>query len=101
LVEDVVVSLFSEGYQIKRDVPISGANPADEFICKYVIFDSENKIKLMIATIPHNGDRNRRYYNFKAVCIASDIPFVNFFTHMANERTYVEERIKSALQLTK
>ena len=95
-IDDVVTSIFSKGYDVKRDMPLSGKED-DECRCSYIIFDEEDNIKMMIQVVPHNGNRNRKYYNIKKVCEVNDIKFLTFYTHMPNEKSYVEERIKKAL----
>ncbi len=52
---------------------------------------------LMIMVTDHNRERNRAYNGAKQACANSGVKFMNFFTHMPNERSYVVNRIKSAL----
>ena len=95
-IDEVVTSLFDVGYDVKRNMPLSGKDD-DECKCSYIIFDDEDNIKMIIQLVTHNGDRNRIYYNIKKVCEVNNIKFLPFYTHMTNERSYVEERIKAAL----
>ncbi len=94
-IDDVVNYLFKAGYCIRTNMSLNGQD--DGYKCSYVIFDEEDNIKMIIQVVPHNGDKNRGYYNLKKVCEVNNIPFVNFYTHMTNDRAYVEERIKSKL----
>lgn len=95
-IENVVNSLFKgEEYCIRTNMALNGQE--DGYKCSYVIFDEEDNIKMIIQLVPHNGDKNRGYYNLKKVCEVNNIPFVNFYTHMKNDKAYVEERIKSKL----
>ena len=94
-IEEVVSSIFAEGYDIKRNMSLSGEE--DDYKCSYIIFDSNENLKMIIQVVPHNGQNNRFYYNLRKICEENNIKFVNFYSHMTNEKSYVEERIKAAL----
>lgn len=53
--------------------------------------------KMMIMVTEHNRDNNRAYRYAKQACENAGVPFLNFFTHMPNEKEYVINRIKNAL----
>ncbi|MDR1776190.1 MAG: hypothetical protein LBS17_07110 [Actinomycetes bacterium] len=47
-----------------------------------------------VVLVEHNRDRNAAYLNSKAAAAAAGLPFINFYTHMPNERGFVINRIK-------
>ena len=46
---------------------------------------------------PHNRDNNLAFRNAKQACQAAGVPFINFYSHLPNEREYVVTRIRSML----
>ncbi|MDR1710777.1 MAG: hypothetical protein LBR58_02810 [Propionibacteriaceae bacterium] len=48
----------------------------------------------MVMLTPHNRDNNAAFKGAKAAAAAAGVPFINFYTHMANERSYCVERIR-------
>lgn len=65
--------------------------PYDYCLC------ANGRIAAAIMLTDHNRDNNTAYRNAKAACKACGVPFINFYTHMPNERSYVVNRIKSFL----
>ena len=65
--------------------------PFDYCLC------ANGRVVAAIMLTDHNRDRNSAYLNAKAACKAAGVPFINFYTHMPNERSYVVNRIKSFL----
>ncbi len=51
----------------------------------------------VVMLTPHNRDRNAAFKNAKAAAAKARVPFINFYDHYPNERSYVIERIKSFL----
>ena len=48
----------------------------------------------VVMLVAHNRDNNRAYNGAKAAAKARGVPFINFYTHMANERGFVFNRIQ-------
>ena len=51
----------------------------------------------LVMVTPHNRDRNSAFRNARAAAQNSNVVFLNFYTHLPNERNYVVSRIRSAL----
>ena len=51
----------------------------------------------VVMLTPHNRDRNQAFLSARQTCQRAGIPFINFYTHMPNERGYVADRIRSML----
>ena len=97
-IDEVVRSLFTEGYTIKTDVSTTEFGPYEStYKYSHVVYDASGAVKVAVYGVCHNGERNRNFYNLKKTCEERGIPFVYFYTQMTNERSYVEERIKAAL----
>ena len=97
-IDEVVRSLFGEGYTIKTDVSTTEFGPYEStYKYSHVVYDASGAVKVAVYGVCHNGERNRNFYNLKKTCEERNIPFVYFYTQMTNERSYVEERIKAAL----
>ena len=43
--------------------------------------------------VEHNRDNNRAYLGAKETAVKSNVPFINFYLHMPNERNFVISRI--------
>lgn len=53
--------------------------------------------KAVIMLTPHNRDNNAAFKNARASAGRAGVPFINFYTHFPNERSYVVNRIQSFL----
>lgn len=51
----------------------------------------------VVMLTEHNRDRSAAFLNAKATCAQAGVPFINFYLHMPNERSYIIGRIKSML----
>lgn len=49
----------------------------------------------VIMLTEHNRDKNSAFLNAKNAALSAGVPFINFYTHMANERGYVVSRIRA------
>lgn len=80
-------------YTIEQDVSAAKAGFAAASPCLNYSFrlSRAGQTACVIMLTPHNRDRNAAYKNAKA---AAGKKFVNFYTHMNNERAYVIQRIK-------
>lgn len=85
-------------YEVQREVPASAfgwsVSPARPY--SYCLY-SGGYLSAVIMLTPHNRDNNAAFRNARAACAENGIPFINFYTHMPNERQYVVERIRSFL----
>ena len=79
-------------YVIREDVPVSEfggqGRPYD-----FALF-SGGECCAVVMLVAHNRDNNRAYKGAKAAAGANGVPFINFYTHMPNERGFVINRIK-------
>ena len=79
-------------YIIREDVPVAElggtGKPYD-----FALF-SGGECCGVVVLVAHNRDNNRAYLGGKAAAIASGVPFINFYTHMPNERGFVINRIR-------
>ena len=54
-------------------------------------------LRCVVMLTEHNRDNNRLFRNARAACEQAGVPFLNFYTHFPNERSYVIDRIRKAL----
>ncbi len=94
---ELLDSEFSE-YEVQTRVaaPALGLNvdpckPYDFILCR------DGYVCAAIMLTPHNRDRNAAFLNARAAAQQLGIPFVNFYLHYPNERSYVIRRIRSFL----
>lgn len=86
---------FSE-YQIKEN--ISGSEIGNtERPYEFGLYKGGG-LKAVIVLSEKNKTNNRAYRTAKEAAEKANVAFVNFFTHMPNERSYVIERIKKFLK---
>ena len=53
--------------------------------------------RVLIMLTPRNRYQNRPFRDAKSACENNGIWFLNFFTHFSNEKSYVVNRIRTAL----
>lgn len=97
LFDEVLSSEFAV-YEVRKNASaaslgITGA-PCKDY--DYALI-SGGRTKAVIMLTPHNRDNNAAFKNAKANAKNSNVAFINFYTHMENERSYVVSRIKSFL----
>ena len=89
---EILTSEFSQ-YQIRKNVPLS------EFGAEGRPFDfglyQNGKLAAVVVLAQHNKTRNHPYWNSQKKAQELNIPFINFYTHMPNERSFVIYRISS------
>ena len=87
----IIQDCFSN-YIIREDVPVSElggeGKPYD-----FALFN-HGECCGVVTLVAHNRDNNRYYKGAKAAAAANGVPFINFYTHMPNERGFVINRIK-------
>ncbi len=95
--DGILASDFS-AYQIQRGIdaaalgsPVAPCKPYD-----YCLWEG-GRLAAVIMITEHNRDRNTLFLNAKKAAAQSGIPFINFYTHMPNERGYVTQRIRNFL----
>ena len=87
-------------YEIHRDVsPADLGTLAPGAACRNLDFCLYQNGRLCGAVMltPHNRDNNLAFRNAKQACQAAGVPFINFYSHLPNEREYVVTRIRSML----
>ena len=92
-----VLSTEFTDYEIRKNVSpmeIGGSNAARTYT--FGLYQG-GVPKLFITLTPHNRYQNRPFREAKSACENNGIPFLNFFTHFSNEKTYVVNRIRTAL----
>ncbi|MDR1791134.1 MAG: hypothetical protein LBR20_05710 [Propionibacteriaceae bacterium] len=90
-----IAANFSD-LEVKEDVPVAevgGSGRAYDFG-----FYRGGQLVGVVMLVPRNRDNNQAYKGAKAAAAAADVPFINFYLHMANEPGYVTERIRSHLK---
>ena len=87
---EILTSEFSQ-YQVRANVPLS------EFDAERRPFDfglyQNGELVAVVVLAEHNKTRNHPYWNLQKKAVELKIPFINFYTHMENERSYVIDRI--------
>ena len=79
-------------YTIREDVPVAelgGDGRAYDFALV-----SGGQCCGVIMLVEHNRDNNRAYKGAREAAQAAGVPFINFYTHMPNERDFVINRIR-------
>ncbi len=95
--DELLASDFS-AYEVRKNASaqslgITGA-PCKDY--DYALIKGGRTAAVIMLT-PHNRDNNAAFKNAKANALKSNVAFINFYTHMDNERSYVSSRIKSFL----
>lgn len=95
----ILAENFSE-FQVKKNLAAAELNFAGaELQAKkydFVLFQNE-KVKAVMMLTPHNRDNNMAFKNARAASEKAGVPFINFYTHYDNEKSYVIQRIKKFL----
>jgi hypothetical protein len=89
---EILTSEFG-GYILREDVPVSELGGEGKTY-DFALF-ARGECAAVITLVAHNRYNNRAYKGSKAAAQAAGVPFINFFTHMGNERDYVINRISS------
>lgn len=95
--DEILASDFAS-YEVRKNASaqslgITGA-PCKAY--DYALINGGRTAAVIMLT-PHNRDNNAAFKNAKANALNSNVAFINFYTHMENERSYVASRIKSFL----
>ena len=87
---EILASKFSQ-YQVRENVPLS------EFGAEGRPYDfglyQNGQLVGVVVLVGHNKVRNHPYWNSEKKAKELNIPFINFYTHMTNERGFVINRI--------
>jgi hypothetical protein len=82
--------------QIREDVPVAelggDGKPYDFGVYRL------GQLAGVVMLTPHNRDNNRAFKGAKQAAINAGVPFINFYLHMPNERSYASRRIRSLLR---
>jgi len=93
---DILSSEFS-GYQIRESVPLSEfggeGRPYDFGLSK------DGEFIGFVVLSQRNRTHNHPYWNSEKKAKELNIPFINFYTHMSNEREYVIKRINKFINV--
>ena len=96
--DQILAAEFSDLEIVKNASPekigISAPNPCKPY--SYALLRNGKAVAVIMLT-HHNRDRNSAFLNARKSALESNITFLNFYTHFANERNYVISRIKNAL----
>ena len=94
----ILATEFSEFQIIRNATPesvgISAPTPCRPYSFALV---RDGKTAAVIMLTPHNRDRNSAFLNAKKSAINSNVVFLNYYSHFANEHNYVVSRIRNAL----
>ena len=91
----ILANNFSQ-YEVKENVSVSeiGGNGRPYDFGLY----SGAKLAAVLVLTEHNRDNNRAYLGSKETAKSANIPFINFYLHMPNEKTYVIDRINKLIR---
>jgi len=96
--DQILAAEFSELQVIKNASPesigVSASHPCKPY--SYALLRNGKTVAAIMLTA-HNRDKNSAFLNARKSALDSKIAFLNFYTHFANERSYVVSRIKNAL----
>ena len=87
----IISECFRE-YIVREDVPVEelgGQGKPYDFM-----LITNGNCAGVVMLVEHNRDNNRFYKGARYAAQAAGVPFINFYTHMYNERGYVINRIK-------
>jgi len=92
---EILESEFSQ-YQVRKSIPLS------EFGAEGRSFDfglyQNDRLVSVVVLAEHNRTRNHSYWNSEKKAQELNIPFINFYTHMPNERGFVIDRINRLMR---
>ncbi|MDR0288011.1 MAG: hypothetical protein LBI03_09960 [Clostridiales bacterium] len=92
----ILSSEFNQ-YQVRENVPVSElggtGRPYD-----FGLYQN-GKLVSVVVLAEHNRTRNQPYWNSEKKAAESNIPFINFYTHMPNKRDFVIYRINHMMGL--
>ena len=87
---EILASAFGS-YQVRENVPLSefGAQGRPYDFALY----QNGGLAAVVVLAEHNRTRNHPYWNSEKKAKEMGVPFINFYTHMPNERGFVINRI--------
>ena len=92
---DILASNFSQ-YQVRENIPLS------EFGAEGRPYDfglyQNGQLVSVVVLAGHNRTRNHPYWNSEKKAKELGIPFINFYTHMPNEKDFVIYRINHLMR---
>ena len=96
---DRIFATEFSGLEIRKtaapeSIGISAPQPCRPY--SYALLRNGKAIAAIMLT-PHNRDKNSAFLNAKKSAENSNIRFLNFYMHFANESSYVINRIKNAI----
>ena len=84
-------------YQVRENIPL------DEFGAQGRPYDfglyQNGALVAVVVLAGHNKTRNHPYWNSQKKAQELNIPFINFYTHMPNERDFVIDRINRLMRV--
>ena len=92
---EILASEFGQ-YQIRRDIPL-GEFGVDGRPFDFGLYQNGQLVSVVVLA-GHNKTRNHPYWNSEKLAKSLNIPFINFFTHMPNERGFVIDRINRLMR---
>ena len=96
--EQILTGDFPELRIMKNAAPANIGITAPQPCRPYTFALMRNgKAAVVILLTQHNRINNAAFKNARKSALDSKIPFLNFYTHMPNERGYITSRIKSVL----
>ncbi len=93
--EEILSSSFGN-YVVHEDVPVSTFGGEGKPY-NFALYQGDTCAGV-IMLVEHNRDNNRAYKGAKAAAQNAGVPFINFYTHMPNERSFVVSRITRLAQ---
>jgi hypothetical protein len=87
----ILASEFGQ-YQTRENVPV-GELGGEGRPYDFGLYQ-DGRLVAVVVLAEHNRTRNNPYWNSEKKAKESNVPFINFYTHMPNERDFVISRIK-------
>ncbi|MDR1801294.1 MAG: hypothetical protein LBQ95_05610 [Lachnospiraceae bacterium] len=91
---EILATEFSS-YEIRENVNPAAFGGSGRNL-DFVLHSGGNLLGAVVL-VDHNRDNNKAYKDAKSSCEKAGVAFINFYTHMPNERDFVIYRIKNKL----
>ena len=92
-----VVGFANDEFQLYKDVPRKAYEAEWGRPYDFVLYQGSTIKGVVMLGKEHSHYENVKYLIARMYAKKSGIPYINFYTHMPNDRTYVVERINKFL----
>lgn len=96
-IEHVINTKFAD-YELRKNVPASVMNAENGAVpYTYGLYYNGTPRAFINVIDQRNDYRLKRFRLSKEACEKASVPHFNFFSHLPNEMTYIEERIREKI----